>query len=144
MPRLKKCVDDVIGWATTLLQLFFETCHFLTHTNKHGVIQNPSKFVWGQTELEYVGFWLKTDGVRPTQETLAAITNFPRPSDITGIRSWYGLVEQVAFSFAKTALMQPFRLLLAKNADFAWSNELETAFITAKNEIVNLVKEGVK
>lgn len=40
--------------------------------------------------------------------------------------------------------MQPFRQLLAKNAEFTWSDELETAFVTAKKEIVNLVKEGVK
>ena len=87
MPRMKKCIDDVIGWADTMTQLFHDTNNFLYHTSLHGVIQNPSKFIWGRTELEYVGFWLKTDGIRPTDETLRAIQDFPRPSDITGVRS---------------------------------------------------------
>ena len=68
----------------------------------NGVIQNLDKFVWGVRELEFVGFWLSEDGVRPTPETLAAIKYLPRPTDITGIRSWFGLVEQVAYSFSKT------------------------------------------
>ena len=53
--------------------------------------------MWGVRELEFVCFWVAEDGVRPTTETLKAITEFPRPTDITGIRSWFGLVEQVAF-----------------------------------------------
>ena len=144
MQRIKKCVDDVVGWAKALVQLFHDTAHFLSYTGSHGIIQNPAKFVWGKQELEYVGFWLKTDGVKPTEETLAAITNFPRPKDITGIRSWYGLIEQVSFSFTKTTLMQPFRLLLSKNAEFSWSPQLQEAFDLAKTEIVKLVTQGVK
>ena len=104
--RLKKCVDDMLGWAETLTQLFFDAAFFLYHTNSFGIIRNPVKFVWGRQELEYLGFWIKDDGIKPTKETLAAIKNFPRPSDITGVRSFYGFIEQVAFVFSKTELMQ--------------------------------------
>ena len=94
--------------------------------------------------MEFVGFWVKKDRVRPTSETLTAIANFPRPSDITGVRSWYGLIEKVSFSFAKTALMASFRQLLSKNAEFAWNQDLQSAFNTAKTEIVQLVTKGVQ
>ena len=113
------------------------------HTSLHGIIQNPKKFVWGKKELEFVGFWLKTDAVKPTDETLSAITNFLRPSDITGIRSWFGLIEQVAFSFAKTQLMELFKNLLAKGAEYVWTEQLQAAFETAKREVVRLVAQGV-
>ena len=142
--RKKKCVDDVLGWAATLWQLFMDTAHFLTLTASFGVVQNAKKFKWGRRELEYVGFWLMRDGVRPSDETLAAIENFPRPTDITGIRSWYGLVEQVSFAFAKSALMEPFRGLLKKDSVYAWTPELEKAFVIARAEIVTLVRRGVK
>ncbi len=101
-------MDDVCGWADTLKQLFWDTVGFLEITGHHGIIQNPKKIVWGRAELEFVGFWLTRDGIRPTDETCQAIRDFPRPTDITGIRSWFGLVEQVSFSFSKTALMEPF------------------------------------
>ena len=73
----------------------------MSHTGQHGIVQNPKKFVWGRQELEYIGFWILEDGVRPNDDTLAAIQDFPRPTDITGIQSWFGLVEQVAYSFLK-------------------------------------------
>ena len=78
MPRKKKCIDDIAGWADTLPQLFADTVDFLSHISRHGIIQNPKKFVWGQEELEYVGFWIFKDGVRRNDETLLAIADFPR------------------------------------------------------------------
>ena len=39
--------------------------------------------------------------------------------------------------------MEPFKKLLAKNAEYLWTNELQTAFETAKTEIVKLVAHGV-
>ena len=40
--------------------------------------------------------------------------------------------------------MKPFRQLLSKNAEFAWSAELQKAFEEARKEIVELVTDGVK
>ena len=144
LPRKKKCIDDVAGWAQSLSELFHDTTQFLSHTSAHGVVQNPKKFNWGKEELEYVGFYILKDGVRPSDETLASIANFPRPRDITGIRSWFGLVEQVAFNFSKSKLMLPFRPLLKAKAEYVWTDDLQTAFETAKREIVELIKKGVK
>ena len=39
--------------------------------------------------------------------------------------------------------MEPFRKLLAKNAEYAWTEQLQTAFETAKREVVRLVAQGV-
>ena len=47
----KKCVDDVLGWALTLLKLFYDTAKFLTTTAKFGVVQNAKKFKWGRREI---------------------------------------------------------------------------------------------
>ena len=94
--------------------------------------------------MEFVGFWVAADGMKPTKETLQAIEEFPRPSDITGVRSWFGLVEQVAFGFSKTRLMEPFRDLLQPKKVFGWSEELQSAFDRARSEIVRLVVDGVK
>ena len=143
LQRKRKCVDDVVGWANTLAELFWDAVEFFEVTGNHGIIQNLKKFCWGRRELEFVGFWLKSDGVKPTGETLKAITDFPRPTDITGIRSWFGLVEQVSFSFAKNELMEPFRALLKPKSQFQWDEPIQLAFDRAKVEIVKLVEGGV-
>ena len=134
LKRKRKCVDDVVGWATDLCQLFWDAVEFLTLTGQHEIVQNPKKFVFGREEIEFVGFWIAKDGIRPTEEMRSAIANFPRPVDVTGVRSWYGLVEQVAWGFSKTKLMEPFRELLRKKTVFAWSDELQVAFGRAKED----------
>ena len=61
------------------------------------------------------------------------------------MRSWYGIVEQVAGGFAKNRLMEPFRIraLLKKAMEFAWSLELQGAFKVTEAEIVWVVENGV-
>lgn len=144
LKRKKKCTDDVAGWAPTPEQLFWDTCEFLTVTCDHRIIQNKKKFVWSREELEYDDLYIMKDGVRPSDDTLQAIREFPWPADLTGIRSWYGLVEQVSFAFTKAALMEPFRELMSKNSEYVWSPLLQAAFDRVKSEIVELVRKGVK
>ena len=74
---------------------------------------NPKMFYWGKREWEYVDFYILKDGVGPNDETLSSIKNFPRPTDVMGIRSWYGLVEQVAFSYSLCPLLKA-------KADYIW------------------------
>ena len=44
----KKCVDDFIGLAKTLLELFDYTVEFLTPTGIYIIVQNMKKFVLGR------------------------------------------------------------------------------------------------
>ena len=105
---------------------------------------NRNKFVFGRQEVEYLGFNLKKDGVEPGDELLRSILNFPRPENISGIRSWFGLVEQVTWAFSKTEVMAPFRKLLSPKSEFVWTQELNDCFETSKREILPAVKNGIK
>ena len=82
--------------------------------------------------------------MEPGKDLLKAILEFPRPKDISGIRSWFGLVEQVAWAFSKTDIMSPFRHLLSPQSEFSWTQDLNNAFEYSKAEIIWAVKQGVK
>ena len=77
-----------------------------------------------------MGFQLTCDGMRPSQEMLQSIRNFPRPVNIKGVYWFFGLVEQVSWAFSKTKDMAPFRKLLSP------MQELNDAFEKAKLNIV--------
>ena len=140
----KRCVDDSILWGDTIEDTFLRTCEYLTLTGRAGIIMNPEKFVFCRRKLEFLGFELTEDGVEPGRELLKSIQDFPRPRDISGIRSWFGLVEQVAWAFSKTNVMSPLRHLLSPSSEFVWSQELNDSFERSKHEIVSAVKKGVK
>ena len=75
---------------------------------------------------------------------MRSIEEFPTPKNIGDVRSWFGLINQVAFTFSKGAVMAPFRDLLKPSVKFEWTGELDTAFRESKVEIVRMVKDGVK
>ena len=87
---------------------------------------------------------VSVDGIRPAPQILDAIRKFPRPTNISRIRAWFGLVEQVSYAFSKTNGMLPFFHLLAYNAKFVWKDGLQSFFDSAHQVIGDKVSEGVK
>lgn len=143
-PDYKRCVDDTCLWSQLIEGNFNRTCKYLTLCAKNGIIFNLEKLQFCKREVEFVGYQITDSGMKPTEDMLASILAFPRPQDISGVRGFFGLVEQVAWAFVKTRVMDPFRELLKGGTTFLWTQELEIAFSRAKEKIVDLVKEGVK
>ena len=140
----KKCVDDTCMWTDSLEENFHKTCGFLTLCSNAGIIFNKKKFQFAKEEVEYVGFNITKDSVKPSDTYLQAIRDFPRPRDITGIRSWFGLINQVSYAFSHTEVMKPFRDLLKPTTEFCWTQELQDAFESSKEVIIKAVEKGVK
>ena len=69
---------------------------------------------------------------------------FPTPKNIADIRSWFGLVNQVAYAFSMTARMLPFRDLLKPSTPFRWDDSLNQLFEESKNTICTEIANGVK
>ena len=44
----------------------------------HGVVINPAKCKFGASELEFLGHKVHKHGIRPLEEQVAAVRNFPR------------------------------------------------------------------
>ena len=69
---------------------------------------------------------------------LAAIRDFPMPSNptISDIRSWFGLINQIAPFIASATIMEPFRELLQPTKAYGkkvfWDNQLKDLFEKTK------------
>ena len=75
-----------------------------------------------------MGYQLAEEGMKPTKTMLSSTRNFPRPADISDIRGWFGLVEQVAYVFFKEDVMLPLQDLLKSKEPFKWTWVLQLAF----------------
>ena len=144
VPRKVKCIDDAILWSNSIEEAFHHAVQWLDLCGKNGITLNPKKFVFCRTTVEFAGFKITPTTVQPCARQLDAILNFPKPLNITDIRSWFGLVNQVAYAFAAAPCMLPFRNLLKPGTPFQWSDELDSAFDKSKAEIVKEIKTGVE
>ena len=141
--RTVRCVDDTLLWDDSIEQSFWHTFDYLKLCNDNGIVFNTSKFQFAQETAEFAGFEITKDGYKPLRKIIEAIQNFPTPKSITDVRSWFGLVNQLAYSFAQARVMEPFRKLLSSKT-FYWDEQIEQIFVKSKAEIVKLVQDGVK
>ena len=79
-------------------------------------------------EVDFAGFRISSKSVQPLPKYLDAIRDFPKPVNLTDIRSWFGLVNQVSAYGQMRPLMAPFRHLLSSKTPFKWTAELDSAF----------------
>lgn len=143
IPNKTKCVDDTLLWSDNIKESFFQACNWLNVCGTHGITLNPDKFTFAKDEVEFAGFEITNNSVRPCKKFLRAIADFPTPQNLTDVRSWFGLVNQVSYTFSMTDVMLPFRDLLKPSNKFYWDDKLEQAFQKSKSTIIDEIKHGV-
>ena len=144
IPNKTKCVDDALLWADTLEESFHQTVQWLDICGRHGITLNPEKFVLGSDTVEFAGFEITPDRVRPSKKHSQAIRDFPTPTNITDIRSWFGLINQVSYAFSMADKMLPFRELLKPGKPFKWDDNINSLFEESKNIIISEIEKGVQ
>ena len=132
VPDILKIVDDALLQAPSFPSLLAKLKIALDCCRKHNLTLSRSKLQLG-TEIEFAGYLLGSGGVKPDPKRVAAISDFPRPLDVTGVRSFIGLCNQLGFFIPDlTHVLSPLRELLKKNVAFVWTPEQENGFIQAK------------
>ena len=144
VPRKSKCVDDTVMWDDNLEAHWWRVVDFLELVGSSGVVLNPTKFQFASTDVDFAGFRLTASEVKPLAKYIDAIKSFPRPNNISDVRAWFGLVNQVS-QYGRTArLMAPFKPLLSPKTRFVWNQSLEDAFERSKTDIVKEIEKGVE
>ena len=80
----------------------------------------------------------------PSDKILAAIRDFPSPINLTDARSWFGLVNQVAWAYSISLIMEPFREMVKAERTFHWDETLEKLFHESKVLLLSKVVEGIR
>ena len=65
----------------------------LARLEQYGVWLNKAKCKFMLPSVEYLGYHISGDGVRPTQEKLQAVVDAPAPIDGSQLQSFLGLVN---------------------------------------------------
>ena len=138
-----RVIDDSILHKPTVGEMFRHVAEYLTLCGQNGIIQNPDKFTFCERTVNWAGFQLGPDGVRPLPAHTDAIRSFPTPRNITDIRSFMALVNQVSVFYATQPSLLPFRDLLKKDTPFYWDESLDRLFAETKVHIATEVEKGI-
>ena len=95
------------------------------------------KFKFCRDTVEFTGVKLTPTGIALSNHILSAMKNF------LNARSWFGLVNQVAWAYSTSPIMEPFRELVKHNATFQWNSTLNQLFQQSKELLISKVEEGI-
>lgn len=92
-------------------------------------------------KIKFAWFRITMDGIKPKKMT-EAILQFATSTNLTSIRSWFELVNQVSYTFSQDEITSPFReLLQTENWKFDWDNMLNRMFETLKKVFVQEIED---
>lgn len=88
-------------------------------------------------QVVILGQVVTTDGISIDPAKIKAVVNWSRPTNVTKIKSFLGLVGYYRrFVDAFSRLAAPLTKLTRKNAKFEWSDEYEKSFLVLKKRFV--------
>lgn len=87
-------------------------------------------------EIDFLGHIINDKGIRADPGKTSAIREMPAPRDVSELRRFMGMVNQLGkFSSQLATLTQPLRELLSKNREWNWGPSQEQAFLKTKEEL---------
>ena len=95
LPGTRKLVDDILLFAPSHEILLERIIALFKRCQINGITLSKSKFQYGE-EVKFAGYVVNSTGYKPDPSKLAAIRDFPAPTNLTNLRSFYGLVNQIA------------------------------------------------
>ena len=101
----------------------------LRRFTEYGLRLNAEKCEFHKKEVEFLGHIVGNNEVKVTPNRAKAIAEWPRPTNVTKVQSFLGLVNfdrQFVEKFSHKA--EPLTRLTKKNQKFNWAKEQENAF----------------
>jgi len=134
----RRIVDDIVIYDKDIESHASHVKQFLQRCQERHIALNKDKCRFFQQKVTFAGFELSSTGYCIDSSVCDAITKFPTPASRTDLRSFFGLVNQVASSTNKIAeLLAPLRPLLNTKNEFLWTPDHDQAINKAKSHLTN-------
>ena len=139
--KWKECLvylDDVLVFSKDWQEHLVHLRHIFERLEEAHITLKLSKCEFAKKEIQFLGHIVREQKILPDDRNVEAVTNFPLPKDITGIRGFLGLVghyRRFIPRFADKSL--PLRKLLKKGEVFKWESDQQKAFDELKDAITS-------
>ena len=101
-----------------------------------GVHLRLNKCVFEVENVEYLGYMIDEEGIHPVEKAIEAIEKLPRPTSVTELKSFLGLINYYRPFLPNLAhVLAPLHKLLQKDSEWLWTDIQDKAFLAAKSKL---------
>lgn len=130
-------LDDIVVFSSSFDEHLAHLRQVLLRISEAGLSIKLAKCRFASTEIDYLGFLITPDGLKPNPSKIAAISDFPVPSSSDDVRSFLGLAGYFrSFVSQFSVKAAPLNALLKKDVVFSWSPETHASFLALKQALL--------
>lgn len=106
----------------------------------HSLVLNPSKSVFGQKQVRFLGYLISKDGTCPLPDRVKDILQYPRPNTAKGLRQFLGMINFYRRFIPRAShIFAPVNNLLTDKikgkTEVQWNNEAIQSFEQCKEQL---------
>ncbi|XP_013147927.1 PREDICTED: uncharacterized protein K02A2.6-like [Papilio polytes] len=133
IPNVEIFLDDVIIGGKTLREHLDALREVFSRLHSAGLKLKASKCIFLVDEVRYLGYIISREGIKTDPSKIEAIVKIPRPSNITELRSFLGILNFYGkFVRNMSDRLVPLYELLKKRSEWYWSADCEKSFLEIK------------
>ena len=138
IPKVCVYIDDILVTGETDQEHLSTLDKVLTRLAEAGLKLKQQKCHFLKPSVEYLGYNISAEGLRPTAEKVRAMAEAPAPQNVSQLRSFLGLVNYYSkFLPQLSSLLAPLYKLLQKKSTWTWGPEQQKAFQEAKAQLTS-------
>ena len=128
-----RSMDDILIHGETIEEHDERLNKLLKVLSENGITLNLDKCIFRKSELEFLGHVVSAEGIRPIHERMEAVKNFPKPENVTQLKSFLGMAQYLSrFSPNLAEVSEPLRDLLSRKNVWRWEECHTNAFENVK------------
>ncbi|GBM38058.1 Transposon Ty3-G Gag-Pol polyprotein [Araneus ventricosus] len=150
LPGVYAFVDDILIASKNPEQHFQHLKTLFARLDEYGLCINVSKCIFGALTIDFLGFNLSENGIKPLPDKVKCVLDFPKPDTLTQLRRFLGIFNFYRCFIPKAAhILAPIVQFLEGHTNkkksrssvcklseqLKWNENAEQAFIAAKNAI---------
>ena len=129
-------VDDILICGKTQAEHDERLIAVLTRLSEAGLTLKKEKCELNRTSIKFLGQLVDETGVKPDPDKILAIQGMKPPTNITELRRFLGMINQLnKFSPNLADRTKPLRDLLSKKNHWVWGDEQDKAFREIKESL---------
>ncbi|GBG73311.1 hypothetical protein CBR_g13030 [Chara braunii] len=130
-------LDDIVVFSRTLQEHQGHLRQVLEKLREANFKINAKKCEWAKTQVLYLGHILDGDGIKPEDNKIAAIRDWPTPRTLTELRSFLGLTNYYRkFVRNFSTIAAPLHRFLKKEAIWQWDEDCTFALKRLKRALI--------
>ena len=131
-------IDDILVFSKNAEEHVEHLKTMLKILREQEIYLRPSKCVWGQTELAYLGHIVSEHGLKPNLQKVQTVQEWPQPNTVTEKQQFLGLTNyfcKYIQGYAK--ICSPMTKLTRKQVLFHWTEECNKALLQLKRALTS-------